>query len=109
MPKIICTIPGAPAEIGGLSGLVKFEAREDGALVADVSEEDAAHFGSIPGYAVDAGTVSAATAEEEAERQALLARADAVKLKVDTRWKMPRLRTEVEHAEKVAAESGGAK
>ncbi len=97
MPKIICTIPGAPEQIGGLTGIIDFKATEAG-LVADVGEDDAAHFLAIPGYALaeDAG-------KADAERAALLERAAAVNLVVDSRWKMPRLKSEVEHAEKLAA------
>ncbi len=108
MPKILCTIPGAPDEIGGMSGPVKFAVTEDG-LVADCSDADAEHFCAVPGYKLlDAKTP--ATPEQKAdaaERDALLARAAALEppLAVDNRWKMPRLKSEVEHAEKVAAEA----
>lgn len=100
MPKIICTIAGAPPVIGGASGVIDFEPTDAG-MVADVDDADADYFLSIPGYAlVDDGKKTAA---EDAERDALLARAMAVSMDVDRRWKLPRLRSEVEHAEKLAA------
>lgn len=109
MPKIICTIPGAPEEIGGLKGLIKFTATDAG-MVADVSDEEASRFATIPGYALakDGGDGGGKQAEA-AERDALLARAAAVNLAVTAAWKLPRLKSEVEHAEKLAAEGGGGK
>lgn len=107
MPKILCTIPGAPEEIGGLKGPVKFEQTEAG-LVADVDADEFEFFASIPGYKAAAEAVVAPdkAATEAAEREALLARAAAVKLDVTTSWKLPRLRAEVERAEAVAAGAG---
>ena len=108
MPKIICTIPGAPEEIGGLKGLIKFKATDAG-MVADVSDDEAARFATIPGYALakDGGDGDNGKQAEAAEREALLARAAAVNLAVTASWKLPRLKSEVEHAEKQAAEGGG--
>jgi hypothetical protein len=105
MPKILCTIPGMPEEIGGLKGLVKFEKTEAG-LVADVDAEEFEFFASIPGYKA-AAEASTSKPSDDDERQALLARAEAVNLEVTTSWKNPRLKAEVERAEKAAAEAAG--
>lgn len=104
MPKIMCTIAGAPEEIGGLKGIVKFE-RTDVGLVADVDAEDFEFFSSIPGYQAASAAAAPDKAAEAAEREALLARAAAVNLAVTSTWKLPRLKSEVEHAEKLAAEA----
>ena len=49
MPKIVCTLPNASDNISG----VNFAAREDGAKVSEeISEELAALFTSIEGYAL---------------------------------------------------------
>ena len=49
MPKIVCTLPNASDNISG----VAFTAREDGAKVSEeISEELAAMFASIEGYAL---------------------------------------------------------
>ena len=113
MPKIICTIPGAPEEIGGLNGVVKF-AQVDGALTADVSDDDAKFFASIPGYALAEKPApkqpAKADDEQAAEKVAMddmLARATAAGLQVDSRWKLPRLTAEVERAEAAAKSAGG--
>lgn len=112
MPKIICTIPGAPAEIGGLSGVIKFAACEGG-VSAEVSDDDARHFLSIPGYALSSSESAKSTETkpdpaEDAEFEALLKRAEAVKLDVDKRWRIARLRNEVEHAEAEATKKPAA-
>lgn len=110
MPKILCTIPGAPEEIGGLKGLVKFS-RTDAGLVADVDADEAANFTAISGYSLleDAKKPATDPDADAKEKADLLARAAAVKpaLEVDSRWKLPRLRAEVERAEKLAAEGAG--
>lgn len=46
MPKVICTLPNASAEING----VKFSPAEGGMLSDEVSAEQAEAFLSIPGY-----------------------------------------------------------
>ena len=111
MPKILCNIPGAPTEIGGASGPIKFEPT-DGGLVAAVGDAVAKRLLSIPGYSLvpDArtGQTDEQKAAEAAEREALLARAAAVNLAVTATWKLPRLKNEVEHAEKLAAEKKAA-
>jgi nucleoid-associated protein YgaU len=47
MPKVICTLPNAAAEING----VKFSLVEGGMLSDEVSAEQAESFLAIPGYA----------------------------------------------------------
>ena len=98
MPQVLCKIPGAAASIGGLQGLVKFEPADGGMLSAEISQEEADHFASIPGFEL----VGAAGVE----LTELQARAEKAGLKVDARWKLARLRNEVEFAEKAAAEAG---
>ena len=50
MPRVICDLPNASDEIGG----VKFHPLEDGGRISDeISDEQAARFASIPGYAID--------------------------------------------------------
>lgn len=50
MPRVICDLPNASAEISG----VKFHPLEDGGLISDeISQEEAELFASIPGYAID--------------------------------------------------------
>lgn len=107
MPKIVCTIPGAAAEINGTEGVVKFTAQKDGSMLSDeVSAAEAEFFASIPGFALEA-VEPAASAEDEAKRADLMARAEAVKLAVDRRWKLPRLTSEVEAAEAAAKSTAG--
>ena len=103
MPKVICTLPNASEEISG----VKFTAVEDGMLSEDISDEQADHFLSIPGYKPADGGEDSKKSAEAAARAALLVRAEAVKLKVDDRWKLPRLEKEVADAEEKAKAAGG--
>ena len=50
MPRVICDLPNASAEISG----VKFHKLDDGGLISDeISHEQADLFASIPGYAID--------------------------------------------------------
>lgn len=100
MPKILCTIAGAPTEIGGVDGIVKFSATDAGLVSEDIGAEAAAYFASIPGYSLVAEEKQA----DVAELEALRARAAAANVAVDSRWKIARLRNEVEHAEKAAAD-----
>lgn len=100
MPQVICTLPNASEEISG----VKFTAVEGGMLSEDISDEQAAHFLSIKGYEpAEDGEVSKKKAAEDAAKDALLARAEAIKFKVDSRWSLARLEKEVADAEKKAA------
>lgn len=62
MPKVICTLPNAAAEING----VKFTPAEGGMLSDEVSAEQAESFLSIPGY-VEHKEDPAADARRKAE------------------------------------------
>lgn len=99
MPKVLCTLPNASEEIGG----IKFVAHANGMLSEDLSDEQAARLASIQGYEIvggkapDAGDDGAA---KDAERAELLARAEAIGFKVKGNWSLERLKTEVEAAEK---------
>lgn len=99
MPKVLCTLPNASDEISG----VKFSAHDKGMLSEDVSAEVAATFASIPGYTVVGEQKAPAAPEADAERAALLARADAIGFKAKSTWGLERLASEVETAEKAKA------
>lgn len=116
MAKVICKLPNASEEISG----VKFKAHPDGAgmVSEDISDEQAAHFASIPGYELVGVKKAAAPAgksvdeleqerqEEEARQTAaaelenLRARAKELGVEVKGNWKADRLRAEIEKAEK---------
>lgn len=102
MPKVLCTLPNASTLISG----VAFTAHANGMLSEDVSDAVAADFAAVPGYevvgAVDSVAEAAALAASEAEKAALLARADAIKLKTKGNWSIERLKAEVESAESAA-------
>lgn len=50
MPRVICELPNASDEIGG----VKFYPLDQGGMISDeIGEEAAARFASIPGYSLD--------------------------------------------------------
>lgn len=104
MPKVLCTLPNASEEIGG----IKFEKHANGMLSEDVSDEQAARLASIPGYQL-VGAPSKSTGpdsnEKATEKAALLERAEAVKLSVKANWSLERLKNEVEAAEKEDAEA----
>lgn len=70
MPKVICTLPNAAAEING----VKFTPAEGGMLSDEVSAEQAESFLSIPGY-VEHKEDPAADARRKAEIAAAAQRA----------------------------------
>ena len=48
MPKVLCTLPNASAEINGK----KFVSHRDGMLSENMTDEEAAAFAEIPGYEV---------------------------------------------------------
>lgn len=110
MPKILCTLPNASEEIGG----IKFTAHEKGMLSEDVSDEQAQRLASIPGYELVGGEPQKPAsnpdgdAAKDAEKADLIKRAEDVGLKVKQNWSVERLRTEVEQAEKAAAEKKAA-
>lgn len=95
MPKVLCSLPNASTEIGG----VQFTKHANGMLSEDVSAEVAARFAAIRGYTV----VGAPDVDAEAEKSALLERAEAIQFKAKSTWGIDRLRNEVEAAEKAAA------
>lgn len=87
MPRVICTLPNASDNINGF----KFESCDAGVLSEDLPDEAAELFLSIPGYEP--------YVDESAAKADLLARAQAVGLKVVPQWGLTRLRKEVEDAE----------
>jgi len=98
MAKVLCTLPNASELING----VKFDAHDKGMLSEDIPDDQAAAFAEIPGYEL-VGAKPAEDPAATAEKDALLARAEAVELKVKSNWGIDRLRTEVEAAEKAKA------
>lgn len=109
MAKVLCTLPNASEEIRD----VKFTAHEKGMLSEDISDEVAAVFASIPGYQIVGESTKPiiskvpdddAKAAKAAEREALLAKADAIGMTVKSTWGNERLAAEIEAAEKAAAQ-----
>lgn len=107
MPKVLCTLPNASEEISG----VKFVSHAKGMLSEEISDEAAAVFASIPGYEVVGEAKKAATPPADdakaAERAALVAKAEALGVKVKANWSIERLNTEIRDAEAEAAAKGG--
>ena len=108
MVQVICTLPNASEEISG----VKFSAHDEGMISEEISQEVADSFLEVShGYKL-AGEVKATkqpSDEEKAARDALLAKAAALGLTVNTRWSTTTLAdrvaaAEAEAAEKLAAE-----
>lgn len=95
MAKVICTLPNASELISG----IEFVAHKLGMISAEISDDVAAEFASIAGYLLVGDT----STEDAAALDAMKARADAIGLKTDTRWKLERMTAEVEKAEKAAA------
>lgn len=63
MPRVICDLPNASDEING----VKFHPLTEGGMISDeLSDDDAALFASIPGYALDDGESAKAAAPASA-------------------------------------------
>lgn len=110
MPKVLCTLPNASEEIGG----IKFEKHAKGMLSEDISDEQATRLASIPGYEFVGKPVEtddeaeAKAAEKAAEKAALLKRAEAAGLKVKGNWSNERLITEVDAAENAKADDAAA-
>ena len=102
MPKVLCTLPNASEEISG----VKFVSHANGMLSEELDDAQAAAFAAIPGYELVGGEKSGGN--DDAEKAALLARAEAVKLSVENNWSLQRLTTEVEKAEAEAAAAAAA-
>jgi len=98
MPQVLCTLPNASTEISG----VKFSVHANGMLSDEISDDAAAVFASIPGYALVGMTAADREAAEhaaEAAKADLLARAAAIEFKTKANWSLDRLKTEVEAAE----------
>lgn len=115
MPKVICSLPNASESISG----VRFSPQENGVISDDVSEDVAAMFLAIPGYTLAPGesappqevsAPAAAASSEQAKDDivALRAKAEALGIRVDNRWKESRLHTEIKAAEDELAAAGKA-
>lgn len=101
MPKVLCTLPNASEDIGG----VKFVSHAKGMLSEEVSDAVAKRLATIPGYEIIGATPPQAPVIDEskaAERAALAAKAEALGLKVKGNWSLERLASEVADAEKAA-------
>lgn len=102
MAKIICTLPNASELIND----VKFAAHELGMISEEVADEVAEFFTSIPGYITEeAANIAASPNKADSVRVDLEARAAAVNLAVKKVWSNDRLQSEVEKAEKAAAQN----
>jgi len=99
MAKVICSLPNASAEISG----VAFESTPDGMLSEEISDESAAGFAAIPGYALHGAIDPSEKAAADDAKADLLARAEAIGFKVKANWGVDRLTVEIEGAEKAAA------
>lgn len=128
MPKVLCTLENASDEISG----VKFEQTEDGMLSEEISDEAAAYFCQINGYALkddgaaaaraaadadakaaaeaaadqaarDAAAEAGKAAAEAAELVTLTARAVELGIEVKSTWKAARLTAEIKRAEESKA------
>lgn len=104
MPKVLCTLPNASEEISG----VKFASHANGMVSEEISDEVAATFASIPGYEIVGAAPAGGDDKGDAEKAALLARAEAIQFKPKANWGIDRLRNEVEAAEKAAAGAAAA-
>lgn len=93
MPKVLCTLPNASSDIGG----IKFEQHAKGMLSEDISDEQAKRLASIPGYEI-VGAASAPVDPYAAERAAAALKAEADRIEAE------RLETERASAEKAEAE-----
>lgn len=106
MPKVLCTLPNASEEIGG----IKFTQHAKGMLSEDLSDEQAKRLASIQGYEIVGGKApdddDAAT--KDAERAEMLTKAEALGMKVKGNWSLERLKSEVETAEKAKADAEAA-
>lgn len=104
MSKVICTLPNASARING----VNFEPHKRGVISEDLTDEQAEHFLGIAGYELD-GKAKGLSPAEEAELEALRARAVELGIDVNSKWKQDRLKAEIEKAEaKKTADEGAA-
>ena len=104
MPKVLCTSENASDEISG----VKFEKTEDGMLSEEISDETAAYFCQINGYALKDDGAAAAQAAADADAAAKAqAEADA-KVKADAAAKAAAEAAADQAARDASAEAGKA-
>ena len=104
MPKVLCTLPNASGEISG----VKFSQHEKGMLSDEVSDEQAEFFAAIPGYAIVGAkttTTDGGQGGDDAEREALEAKAKELGVATKKTWGIDRLKSEIAAAEQAAADS----
>lgn len=99
MVQIICTLPNASDEISG----VKFAKHEQGMVSEEISEQQAAAFLEIKGYKV-LGDDDGDGKEDGDDLEALRTRATEFGVEVKGNWKAPRLKAEIERAEKAAGD-----
>jgi len=106
MPKVLCTLPNASEDIGG----IKFAQHAKGMLSEDLSDEQAKRLASIPGYEIVGAVSEKGPVDDEAakaaERAELVTKAEALGMKVKGNWSLERLKAEVEGAEKATADAG---
>lgn len=105
MPRVLCTLPNASAEISG----VKFVSTADGGMLSeDLSDERAAEFAAIPGYTVTAQEPRKSQQQQPDpdgdELRALRARGVELGIPHADQMGAKRLKEEIPAAEKLAAE-----
>lgn len=107
MPRVICTRENASELISG----VRFEPHEYGMISEEISEDQAQSFLRVPGYYLEESGSSGGKksdtrsggCEADGELEVLRAKAEALGIKVNPRWKHERLNAEIERAEAAAA------
>lgn len=112
MPKVICSLPNASDFISG----VRFAPHALGVISEEISSDVAEMFTVIPGYSMAAsedalpssGERAAAGEQAKDDIVALRAKAEALGIRVDNRWKESRLHTEIKAAEDELAAAGKA-
>lgn len=103
MPKVLCTLPNASEEIGG----IKFTQHAKGMLSEDIGDDEAARLASIDGYTIVGGKDGSGTGGDGGgdDKDALLAKAKEIGLAVKGTWGVDRLKSEIEAAEKAKADT----
>ncbi|MGH3850417.1 MAG: hypothetical protein ACRDRT_12070 [Pseudonocardiaceae bacterium] len=96
MAQVICTLPNASSLING----VKFIEHEAGVISEEIDDEAAAVFASIKGYII--------AGEKAVDEELIKLREDAEALgvKVNSKWGKERLTTEIAKAQSKAANGG---
>jgi hypothetical protein len=102
MAKVLCNLPNASELING----VKFITHKLGMISEEIEDDVAAEFSKITGYQI-AGAPAPQDDAAVAAMADLKAKAEALGIKVDTRWKAERLTTEIQNAEASAAAASG--